>query len=238
MAAPKASRKQLNEKPKFEEHGFDLAHHPRRGVKDWAELMLKDHGFLRLFWHNRHQISDRMWRANQPAPSDVKKAAQLGVKTIINLRGPRSDGGWRLEKEACDKHGITLVDFTIRSRDVPSVEMIKQAQAIFEEVEKPALMHCKSGADRAGIMSALYLLMQKNASVDEAMQMLSFKYLHVKQAKTGLLDAFIENYHMAEKRGVDFMTWVETEYDPQSIKSNFMSKGWANRLIDGILRRE
>ena len=35
---------------------------------------------------------------------------------------------------------------------------------MFETIEYPAVMHCKSGADRAGIMAALYLILKKEIS--------------------------------------------------------------------------
>ena len=217
---------------------FSTAHHPRRGVKDWVELMLKDHGFLRLGWHNLHEIRPGVWRANQPAPKDVRQVAKLGIKTIVNLRGPRSDGGWRLEKEACDKAGITLVDFTVRSRAVPDYEVLRGAKEMFQAIEYPMMMHCKSGADRAGIMSALYLLLMENATVDEALEMLSLKYLHVKQAKTGLLDAFIEAYRPAQDAGKSMLDWAKQDLNPQQLHDEFMAQGWAVRLVDDILKRE
>ena len=34
---------------------------------------------------------------------------------IVDLRGPRADGSWQ-PAEACAKAGITLLDFTTRSR--------------------------------------------------------------------------------------------------------------------------
>ena len=215
-----------------------LAHHERRGLVDWYDLLVRDHGFLRFFWHNLHEIRPGVWRSNQPSPSAVRRVAERGVKTIVNLRGSRDDGGWRLEKEACDRYGIMLVDITVRSRDVPSVEDIRNIDLLFKSIERPFLMHCKSGADRAGLMSALYLLLVEGAGVDEALKMLSLKYLHMRQAKTGLLDAFIEAYRSAEARGIGFMAWVETEFDPESIKADFLSHHWADRLVDGILRRE
>ena len=141
---------------------YPLAHHPRRGIRDWLELMLKDHGFLRLSWHNRHEIKPGVWRANQPAPWDVAAAAKLGVKTIINLRGPRHDGGWRLEKEACDKYGITLVDVTVRSRDVPTAETIRNINDLFQSVqplvyqlipEGPQLVLAKQSSCAAGLQA-------------------------------------------------------------------------------------
>ena len=214
------------------------AHHPRRGWRDWFELMIKDHGFLRLSWHNLHEISPGVWRSNQPSPKRVHQAAALGIKTIVNLRGPRADGGWRLEKEACDDCGINLVDFTIRSRAVPDAETIAKADALFDSIEYPILMHCKSGADRAGIMSAIYLLLREDASADQAAKMLSLKYLHVRQAKTGLLDAFVTAFARAEASGKKFRDWVKNDLDPAMIHKNFQSKGWANRLVDDLLNRE
>lgn len=217
---------------------WDAPDFQRRGMQDWYELMVKDHGVLRLRWHNLHQIDADMWRSNQPTPARLKQAKALGIKTIINLRGPRNDGGWRLEAEACSALGLNLVDFTARSRAAPDKKMLYDTKELFESIEGPALLHCKSGADRAGIMSALYLLMHKGRPASEALEQLSFKYLHVRQAKTGLLDTFIEAYLPYEAKGMAFFDWIDTIYDPEALQANFMARGWANRLIDDILRRE
>lgn len=210
----------------------------RRGFFDWTELILKDHGFLRLCWHNEHQIAPNMWRCNQPSPSRIKKAANRGIKTIINLRGPRSDGGWRLESEACKIYGLILMDFTVRSRAAPDKHMLHSAKALFDEIELPAMMHCKSGADRAGLMAALYLLIVKKMPAREAAKQLAWKYGHFKQAKTGLLDAFFAAYFPFEDQGMAFFDWIDDIYDPTAVASEFTAKGWAVRLTDSILHRE
>ena len=212
--------------------------HARRGIRDWVELMANDHGVLRLWWHNLHQIDSDMWRSNQPTPRRIEQAAQLGIRTIINLRGPRSDGGWRLEAEACVRHGLQLVDFTARSRSVPDKQMLYDTKVLFDKIEGPALLHCKSGADRAGLMSALYLLMQRKKPVAEASQQLSFRYLHIKQAKTGLLDAFLASYAPYEAGGMAFFDWVNDIYDPERIQAEFLSSSWADKLVDQLLKRE
>ena len=210
----------------------------RRGAIDWLELIFKDHGFLRVYWHNQHQISQTMWRSNQPSPGRIAALGKRGIKTIVNLRGPRSDGGWQLEAEACKKAGITLLDFTARSRAAPTKEMLHEARALFSCLETPALMHCKSGADRAGIMSALYLLIHENKPAREALQQLAWKYGHVKATKTGLLDCFISAYIPYEDQGMAFFDWVDKIYDPKALTDGFTAKGWAVRLTDTILRRE
>ena len=210
----------------------------RRGVVDWAELIFKDHGFLRLYWHNEHEIASGMWRCNQPSPGRIRTAADRGIKTIINLRGPRADGGWRLEAEACATYGLTLMDFTARSRAAPDKQMLHAAEALFTEMNLPAMMHCKSGADRAGLMAALYLLIVEKRPAREAAKQLAWKYGHVKQAKTGLLDAFFAAYFPYEDRGIAFFDWVDEIYDPDAITRDFKAKGWAVCLTDSVLHRE
>jgi hypothetical protein len=65
-----------------------------------------------------------------PTPSRIKRYSKLGIKTIINLRGVRKDGGWLLENEACKKYNIKLIDFRARSRAAPEKEMIFEAEQI------------------------------------------------------------------------------------------------------------
>lgn len=217
---------------------WDAPQYQRQGVKDWWDLYAKDHHFLRTRWRNLYQLDENMWRSNQPSPKQIADLASRGIQNILNLRGPRSVGTWQLEAEACAKHGLRLYDFTARSRAAPDKQMLHDAKDLFDSLEGPTLMHCKSGADRAGLMSALYMLLIKKVGARDALTQLSFKYLHVKQAKTGLLDAFLASYIPYEDKGMAFYEWVDTIYDPDALQSQFMTKGWANRLVDDILRRE
>ena len=66
-------------------------------------MMIVDHGFLRLLYNNFHKIDDNMYRSNMPTPQRIKKYKKLGIKTIINLRGGKKDGGWFLEKKHVTK---------------------------------------------------------------------------------------------------------------------------------------
>ena len=81
-------------------------------------------------------------------------------------------------------------------------------------------------------------MLQEGADAREAAEQLSLKYLHVSQAKTGLLDAFIATFAEAEARGLNFRDWVKDELDPAEITARFQSRGWANHIIDDLLRRE
>ena len=72
-----------------------------------------------------------------------------------------------------------------------------------------------------------------------AKQQLSKKYLHMREGKTGLLDAFFEAYIEAEDAtGIGFEDWLKTEYDREQLKADFLSSGQAKLRLDWILRRE
>ncbi|PHR57362.1 MAG: protein tyrosine phosphatase [Robiginitomaculum sp.] len=204
-----------------------------------ADLMWRDHGFLRLRFQNKHWISDEMVRTNQPSPKQIEAWAKAGIRTIINLRGGLNSGFHTLEVEACQKRGIVLENFTVKSRDTHPPEVIFGARDLFERIEYPALMHCKSGADRAGFMAALYMHFAKGQRIEQAMQQLSFKTLHVKAGKTGMLDFFFQSYlDFASKKQITFSNWVETEYDPVAVKAAFMENWLGNVLVEKVLRRE
>ena len=217
---------------------------PEGRARARRELYLGDHGFLRLRFSNLHQISPEMWRANQPSPKQVlAHARERGIKTIINLRGPSTRGFYLLEKEACDAAGIDLVDFQMFSREPPTVEKVFAARDLFERIRYPALMHCKSGADRAGIMAVLYKLLREKLPYEEAIEQLSSRYLHIRQGKTGVLDAFFETYaEFNAGRSRDdwkpFLDWVAQDYDRDAVKARFLAKLGKGPKLDEILGRE
>lgn len=204
-----------------------------------AEMVWGDHGFLRARFSNLHALSDEMWRANQPSPRQIAMhKAERGIRSIINLRGVSTRGYYLLEAEACAENGIELVDYQVFSRDTPTREAVLGTRDLFEDLAYPALMHCKSGADRAGLMSALYMIARQGQSVEHATEQLSFKFLHVKQGKTGMLDAF---FRAALDAGAnmpeDFYAWIRGEYDRMAIKAAFLEKRQTLEL-DRILGRE
>ncbi len=205
----------------------------------FADMLLVDHGIFRLAYQNRHKLADNVWRSAQPAPHQIRQIARMGIHTIVNLRGERYCGSYWLEREACERHGIRLVNFQVRSRAAPSKAEVFGARDLFNRIEYPMLLHCKSGADRAGLMSALYLIARENVPVEKAREELSLKFGHIRQADTGILDYFFDRYVEDNvKRPMPFFDWVEQVYDPVELRRSFAARGWANVLVNGILRRE
>ena len=220
---------------------------PQGRKRAWRELMLGDHGVLRKTYDNSHEIAPgEMWRSFQPTPHDLEKWVKRGIKTIINLRGDKPSAFLFLEQDACDRLGLNLVTFRVFSREAPTKEILHGARKLFDEIAYPAMMHCKSGADRVGLMSVLFLFFQKGVPLNEALEQLSLRYGHFKQGKTGVIDDAFARYvkHASENNiplsSVDsFFEWIDSDaYDPVAIKTEFRSKKWGDLLTEVILRRE
>ena len=209
------------------------------GVGLHLDMLVVDHGIFRLVYRNEFRLGERAWRSAQPAPRDIRILARQGLRTIVNLRGERQCGSYWLEQAACERHGIALVDFRMRSRTPPTREELRGLHELFERIEYPVLLHCKSGADRAGLASVLYRYLKEGAPMHEAKKELSVRYGHFRHADTGILDCFIERFiEDTREQPMPFLEWVDTVYDCEQLKRSFRTRGWATRVVDCILRRE
>ena len=144
----------------------------------YFDMLFIDHGIFRIVYSNRHALDVRAFRSAQPAPHHIRSLARQGIRTIVNLRGERLCGSYWLEQAACQRHGIALVNYQVRSRAAPSREELRGARALFEQIEYPMLMHCKSGSDRAGLMSVLYRHLKLGEPMEQAIKQLSLRYGH------------------------------------------------------------
>jgi protein tyrosine phosphatase (PTP) superfamily phosphohydrolase (DUF442 family) len=206
----------------------------------WLNMHVVDHGLVRSVYNNFHDLGGGMYRSSQPSPSQIRSYhRRLGLKTILNLRGESPYGTYPLEVAVCRELGIDLVDLTLFSRAPPSRRRIHLLKDSFANIEYPALLHCKSGADRAGMAAALYRILHLGHPVKEAMNELDWKYGHFKGARTGVQDFFLASYLAYNARTpMPFLQWVDTVYDEQAMKKQFRAEGWASLLVDQVLHRE
>ncbi|MCS6931834.1 MAG: tyrosine-protein phosphatase [Acetobacteraceae bacterium] len=212
---------------------------PRRPALAWADALLRDHGVLRIGWRNWGVVEPgRLYRSNHPLPWQLRAAARrFGLRTVVNLRGWRQDcGADALSRREAARLGLVHVDAPLESRGAPHRDRLLRLVEIFSRMEEPALLHCKSGADRTGLAAGVWLLLQ-GRSVAEAAAQLSWRYGHVKAAKTGILDAFFAEY--AAAGDVPFVAWLEQGYDEAGLKARFQARrGLGHVLVEKVLRRE
>jgi protein tyrosine/serine phosphatase len=217
---------------------LDLSTRRDRFRATW-DLLWRDHGFIRLVFRNAHRVSDELMRSNQPWPHQLAAWKARGVRTVVSLRGGTDGVHHLIEKAACEALGLRFVTFRIGSREAPRAEQVVAAKRLFEEMAYPALIHCKSGSDRAGIMGVLYLHLRKGLPMAQALRQLSLRYGHVGRGETGLPDYVFAKYQAeGEPAGLSFAEWVQGPgYDPEALARAYRARPLASGL-ERLLRRE
>ncbi len=182
---------------------------------------LLDHAILRHHWTNMDEIAPGVWRSNQPTHARFIEIKAMGIRSVLNLRGTAEQPRFLFEKESCEALGLTLVSVMLHARKPPAKDQVLKLFEAFRTLERPFLMHCKSGADRAGFASALYLLAQ-GATVAQARRHLSFRYLHVSASRAGVLGHVLDLYEARLAKGpIGIEDWFATEYDPSAVRASY-----------------
>lgn len=181
-----------------------------------------DHAVLRKVWTNFFQVAPGVYRSNQPTHERFVRLKANGVRAILNLRGAAGAAHYLVEEESCRALGLSLVNCSLQARDAAPPETILAVIRAFREIDKPFVMHCKSGADRAGFASAIYLLVIERRPMAEARKMLGVKYLHLKWSRAGILDYILDQYEAREAQSpIGFEQWVATEYDHLALQATY-----------------
>lgn len=210
--------------------GNDISTPATRRMAMW-HFNLFDHAFLRVLWTNQYEVGRDVWRSNQPSPRRIKKLAEMGIKTIVTLRGQGVIAFNLLEKEACDVFGINYVHMGgIAARVAAPASGYLALLDFFDDAERPFLFHCKSGADRAGLAAAFYLLHIEKYPLSEARKQLSWKHMHLKSTKTGVLDHILDHYEadMNTHGEMSLREWLIDHYDHETVNASF------NKLLGNL----
>ena len=248
MAPPKsaAEAKRQARRLRAQERWETALETPGARLRAWLDMLLADHGVIRAIYLNLHPVGSEAFRAAQPLPGQIARLARReGLRAVISLRGGVLHGSYPLEREVCEREGLTFTRAVLRSRGLPSREEFAAIETLIRDTPTPVLFHCKSGADRAGLMAALWMVLREGRSAAEASGQLSLRYGHLSRGPTGVLDRFFAEATAAEARGVPFRQWIETEYDREAIETAHRAaarRSWRQRLAgwitDRLLRRE
>ena len=139
------------------------------------------YGAILLATGNVHTVVDGvLYRSAQLSKSQFETVIrQHGIKSILNLRGGHLSDAWYADEIAVSKElGVTHFDYPISARRRVTPTQIADILSIVRSAPKPLLVHCRSGADRSGLVAALFLLDAEHAAPAEADQQLSLLYGH------------------------------------------------------------
>jgi len=116
---------------------------------------------------NLHRISPTLYRSEQPTALGMKNLEKLGIRTVINLRYFNDDKD-EVEGTSLRTEHTKILTWRIGDKHVIDVmNMLKKSE------NGPFLIHCQHGADRTGLMTAMYRILEQGWSPDDALKELT-----------------------------------------------------------------
>src|SRR2546426_5986723 len=87
-----------------------------------------------------HTVNKNLYRGAQPKPGGVKKLAELGIKTIVNLRDEGKEA--QAEKTEAEAAGLRYFNVPMPKFNPPTDEQVARVLAIIEATEnQPVFVH-------------------------------------------------------------------------------------------------
>jgi protein tyrosine phosphatase (PTP) superfamily phosphohydrolase (DUF442 family) len=99
---------------------------------------------------NCFQVTTNLYRGAQPTAAGMAQLQALGIKTVINLRA------WHSDKDEVAGTGLKSVRFETEPWHGDEEDMVRFLKAVTDTNNLPAFVHCQRGADRTGMMCAMY----------------------------------------------------------------------------------
>jgi protein tyrosine phosphatase (PTP) superfamily phosphohydrolase (DUF442 family) len=125
---------------------------------------------------NAGKISETLLRGAQPSPQGLVELKNLGVTTIVDLRGNR--GPVARERAQAESLGMRFIDIPVSGWSAPANAQVAEFLRLFQQdPTQKVFVHCYFGSDRTGVMVAAYRMTQQNWTADQAVEeMYSFGF--------------------------------------------------------------
>jgi protein tyrosine phosphatase (PTP) superfamily phosphohydrolase (DUF442 family) len=99
---------------------------------------------------NFYQVTTNLYRGAQPTGEGMKQLQKMGIRTVINLRAFHSD------RDEVAGTGLKSVRFETKPWHAEEEDVVGFLKVVADTNNLPAFVHCQRGADRTGMMCAMY----------------------------------------------------------------------------------
>ena len=142
---------------------------------------------------NFHKVSDDLYRGAQPTKEGMKALKEMGIKTIVNLRDKHSD------EEELDGLDLVYKEIPMKATEPKVEDMIAFLNIVTDSNNTPVFVHCRYGADRTGVVCALYRIAVQDRTKEEAIEEMT-KGGYGFHSIYGNLPVFLQNFNIEEIR--------------------------------------
>ncbi|MDD5139666.1 MAG: tyrosine-protein phosphatase [Verrucomicrobiales bacterium] len=140
---------------------------------------------------NFYRVTTNMYRGAQPTAEGMAQLKAMGIKTVINLRSFHSD------KDEVAGTGLKSIRFEVKPWHAEEEDVVGFLKAVTDTNNLPVFVHCQRGADRTGMMCAMYRIVVCGWAKPEAVEEMRQGGYHFSPAWKNLV-AFIEKADIAE----------------------------------------
>ncbi|MBS1797091.1 MAG: tyrosine-protein phosphatase [Acidobacteria bacterium] len=116
---------------------------------------------------NFGKVNDNLYRGGQPTAEGFQALAKMGVRTVVNLRN--ADDRAKREEALARAAGLKYLNIPLNNWFGPKDATIAEIEKTLDAPEnQPVFVHCKRGADRTGVVVAVYRIRRDGWTGDEA----------------------------------------------------------------------
>lgn len=128
---------------------------------EWAQPQPAPQGVPNLY-----QVAPNFFRSAQPTAEGFSAlSAQYGIKTVISMRANHADD------VLVRGSGIRAVRFPTNTWSINRASVAGALRTLRAEMQTgPVLLHCQHGADRTGLITALYRILYQGWSRQDAIR--------------------------------------------------------------------
>jgi protein tyrosine/serine phosphatase len=115
-----------------------------------------------------HQVTDRLYRGGQPRDGGLRRLRELGIDTIVNLRGAsKTTGAEGTEARAL---GFNYFNIALPNWGRPQDDRVRRILMIMAAPQNGRVfVHCKDGVDRTGMIVALHRITHQRWDTGDAL---------------------------------------------------------------------
>ncbi|MBN1809337.1 MAG: tyrosine-protein phosphatase [Planctomycetes bacterium] len=112
---------------------------------------------------NFYKVSEDLYRGEQPTAEGIRTLKKMGIKTVVSLRSAHSD------RDEIGDTDIGYVHVRCTAGDPDDAEVLEVLKALTDKSGAPYFIHCQHGADRTGMMVAVYRMAVEGWSNEDAL---------------------------------------------------------------------
>lgn len=159
-------------------------------------------------------IPGQVYRSAQLSPEKLDSfVRQHHIQAVINLEGHSQEPWFLQEQQTLADDHVQLYNIGLPAKGLPPDQQFKKLVQVLLTTPKPILIHCKNGADRTGLASAIALILYQGADLTTAKQQIAWWYGALSPQSTGrvvipMYQTWLTQNQLPHNRA-NFLMWTQ-----------------------------